>query len=284
MIMRAMFLVALVLVAPGIDAAERRFITDEEAARWAGVGILRMQGSGTCTGVLIRPDTVLTAAHCVADAGTKTVLPAARIRFHAGWGAGRAVDSIEARTVAVHQGYFASGARYDNDKVRVDLARVTLARPARKVPSYPVGYTPSVGAQLSLLSYSQGRMDRLSIQPGCAILRRETEFLSLDCTSNPGASGAPYFQIGRTGRATVVGINSGRQVRRSGTRALALGFAHARDFIRAGGAGVTAPGIAAGTETGGRAASTPASASSAPRRSRLPGGSLPGDGLKRLTR
>ena len=48
------------LAAFAAEAAERRYVTDEEAARWAGVGLLFWAGNGSCSAVLIRPDVALT--------------------------------------------------------------------------------------------------------------------------------------------------------------------------------------------------------------------------------
>ncbi|MEM8754905.1 MAG: hypothetical protein AAGF90_18225, partial [Pseudomonadota bacterium] len=131
-----------------------------------------------------------------------------------------------------------------------------------------VDYTPPVGAPLALLSYSRGRMSDLSIQTPCPIAARRTEFLLMDCRSDPGASGAPYFRIGRGGALSVVGVNSGTRGRGVDRKALALAFDHVRDFI---GPTVGRPAKAAAPPPSAGAASA------SERRTRLPGASRPGD-------
>ncbi|MEM7524489.1 MAG: trypsin-like serine protease [Pseudomonadota bacterium] len=279
-------LLCLGLSALSAQAEGRRYTTDEEAARWAGVGLVMQTGGGRCTGALIRPDVVLTAAHCVADADQAKVSPASEIYFDAGVRNGARVDRVQARRIEVHPGYFVASDRYDARRVRVDLAKVHLDRPVVGAPTYRVGTTPTVGEDLVLTSYSSGRFSRLSIQDRCPIAGRETEFLLLGCLSEPGASGSPYFKIGINGEPAIVGVNSGRRLRGDRPLALALAFSHVRDFI---GVSEGAPGGAAApsgadassavSEGGGRKASTPKSGVGG----RLPGGSTPGDRIKRVT-
>lgn len=79
-----LFLAALMCL-PTAAAAQERDRLDHrgEVLGWEGVG--RLDTSiGTCTGTLIARDLVLTAAHCVVDEATRTVLPIDRMRFSAG--------------------------------------------------------------------------------------------------------------------------------------------------------------------------------------------------------
>ncbi len=256
---------AALLAASIAQAEDRRFTKDAEAAQWAGVGILSRADGAACTAALIRPDVVLTAAHCVADAARQTVVAPADVWFSAGVRDGRYQDRAAAKRIDIHPGYFAAGRTYGPKQVRVDIARVTLDRALTGLPAYAVDGTAPVGTEVALLSYSRGRMQRLSIQSPCRVIDRETEFLRLDCASDPGASGAPYFRIGRDGTTRIVGINSGTSRRGAARTALALAFDHVRDFIgRSGGASPSIP----------RAGDAPEKSA---RTTRLPGGSVPRD-------
>lgn len=271
-----------ICAAASAEADGRRYVNDAEAATWSGVGMIFRKGGGSCTAVLIRPDVVLTAAHCVADADARTVARASDLTFSAGVKDGRSLQNMVARKVDVHPGYFISAPRYDPRRVRADIARVVLREPITAAPSYAVGRTPAAGAALQLLSYPGTARRRVSIEGGCRIVSRETEFLMLDCQSEPGSSGAPYFAAGPGGRPVVVGIHSGSRGRGADQRAMALAFEHVRSFI--------------GSSLATDAARAPAPSNAAPTRApsgggakarsgtRLPGGSKAGEGLKRFKR
>ena len=238
--MRTLRVLALLLFFAGpAEAAERRYTTDAEAEAWRAVGLVDWRGRGRCTGALSRPDVVLTAAHCVADAASRTVAPANAIRFIAGRRGNFNIGVVRAKSVNVHPGYFATGANYGERQVRTDLAKITLIRPIAGVEAFRVAGTPAIGAEVALLSYSQNRQNRLSIQAPCWIKDRKTEFLELDCTSSPGASGAPYFSISIDGTPRLVEANSGRRTRGAKPAALALAFDHLRDFIGSSGGQVS---------------------------------------------
>ncbi len=167
-------------------AAKRRFLPVDEAEVWSGVGRLNARG-GFCTAALIRPDTLLTAAHCIADAASRTVADPSEIRFIAGCRDSYNIGIVLAKSVNIYPGYFATGASNNERQVRTDVAKIMLRRPIPDVVAFRVADTPSVGAEVALLSYSRNRQSRLSIQTLCRTRGRKTEFLELDCRSAPGA-------------------------------------------------------------------------------------------------
>ena len=69
----------------GIVGSDDRRPLPEAEPTLAAIGRVNREGGGFCTGTLIAPDRVLTAAHCLWDARRQRLLPAGRLHFVAGW-------------------------------------------------------------------------------------------------------------------------------------------------------------------------------------------------------
>jgi hypothetical protein len=72
---------------PGVIGTDDRRIVDVAQAPWAAVGqvnIARYRRMSQCTGTLIAPNRVMTAAHCVTDASTGKLVPLHAIHFLTG--------------------------------------------------------------------------------------------------------------------------------------------------------------------------------------------------------
>lgn len=98
-------LVLALVQAPPVRAQDgaglSRLTTREDLRGFEPVGRVDIEGGGFCTGALIAPDLVLTAAHCVVDP-SGTPVPAGRITFRAGLADGQAlVEAPVARTVQI---------------------------------------------------------------------------------------------------------------------------------------------------------------------------------------
>jgi len=163
----------------------RELSTADQARAWAGVGRLEIKDrnkSRFCSGALIAPNLVLTAAHCVVSQLSNSTFEPESIQFLAGWRDGRASAYGRARRVVVNPAYSAVNGVTDKT-VATDLAVVELA-----VPMNANGIRP-------FQRYAHDRADAPSIQEECRVLRRTNRVITSSCSADFGASGAPIFVL-----------------------------------------------------------------------------------------
>lgn len=165
-----------------------------DAAAWEAVGRLNIGPNGFCTGALIAPDLVLTAAHCLFDKKTGTRIGDDRIEFLAGWRNGRASAYRYVQRALVHPDYL-FGNEVSTETVSSDLALLHLNHPIRdgKIMPFETALGPRRGAQVGVVSYGKGRSEAPSLQEVCTILAQHQSVVVTSCRADFGSSGAPIF-------------------------------------------------------------------------------------------
>jgi len=208
----APFIFALILAGSAAadgDAPLRRLLGADEARAWHAVGRINMQGEGFCTGTLIAPDLVLTAAHCMFYRRTGNRIPADRVHFLAGWRKGWAAAYRRASRIVVHENYDYGDAN-SPERVGTDIALIELENPIRASVVTPFVWDdrPEPGAAVTVVSYAQERSEVPAVQERCFVLARQSDILILSCDVNSGASGAPIFVQGEDGPRIVSIVSS----------------------------------------------------------------------------
>jgi len=192
---------------PGIVGRDDRVVLDPTVWPWHALGRIN-QGTGAhCTGTLVAPDAVLTAAHCVFHARTNRALRPHELHFVAGYRRGDYLAHARARAVEVAPGY-----RYrampNLTEVAEDWAIIRLEHPLtiRPIPvrTLPAGVDEG---RLSRAGYSQDRAHLLSLHAGCSLrgVLAGGRVLVTDCDSTRGDSGSPLLLF-RDHQVWLVGI------------------------------------------------------------------------------
>lgn len=182
---------------PGIIGVDNRESVASSETSFDAVGHINVAGyrsKSICTGTLIAPDRVVTAAHCLVRQGSGKPVPRGNIHFVAGVRGAKRQAHAKAKCVRYAQTPFKPVPRFSGHLLK-DFAIVTLDRKITGVTPLellanariPKGYT------LVHPSYPRDSRYQLKAHFGCH-LRGERQGLWLtNCDTNYASSGGPVL-------------------------------------------------------------------------------------------
>ena len=212
-------------VLPGLGPGAARVPVDVDQWPWRGVVRVQTEVGTRCTGALVGPRTVLTAAHCLFGRGTGRLLQPGSVHVLAGYANGDYAGHARAISIVTGPGFAVGpdmrpppsaspGADWAVLRLDAPLGTADRVLPlARR--ALPAGTAAMLGG------YEQDRAQAMVADLACALtglVQDAAGYLLLrhSCAGTRGISGAPLLARAEDGRWVIAGVASVAGVGTSG--------------------------------------------------------------------
>lgn len=182
---------------PGLGPVDTRRQVSPREAPFNALALIETSAGGRCTGALVSPRVVLTAAHCLVASDAQRLVAPADISVRVG---GRTVAGVQLRS---GPGFVPAR----EEPWRSDWALITLATPLGDGHVLPMlREPPEQGTPATLAAWRYDQPDILLADRGCRVVTVSTFgaqgiLVGHNCAGTMGSSGAPILVPVRGGYA-----------------------------------------------------------------------------------
>ena len=203
---------AKALKVEGVSGADDRKPLFKTDAFWQATGKIQIAGFSkleSCTGVLVAPDLVITAAHCLTDPVKNALVRPSRINFLPGLNKAQSAGHAIGACIRLLGDLIPHQKKHDAKQFVTDAAVIKLAKPLKPAPVALAADTAlAAGSLVTHAGYGRDRRFLLSVHSQCKVTGADGDLQLTDCDTTFGQSGGPVL-IDDAGTWKLAGIMVG---------------------------------------------------------------------------